>query len=54
MGQTGCGSFIINVSTFINTEFEETLENHLDATVTFTEEGTGKSITDFPKLRNVL
>ncbi|KAK3560724.1 hypothetical protein QTP86_014723 [Hemibagrus guttatus] len=49
MSQTGCALHILNVSTFMNSEFEEHFEDRLNATVTLTEEGTEfsmvKSIT---------
>ncbi|KAK3560861.1 hypothetical protein QTP86_022612 [Hemibagrus guttatus] len=44
MSQTGCSLIIINVSTFMNIEFEKTLKNKLVATVTLTEEGTDISV----------
>lgn len=47
MGQTGCAFPILNVSTFMNSEFENNLGNNLDVTVTLTEEGTGESVTEF-------
>ncbi|MCI4385785.1 hypothetical protein PGIGA_G00054700 [Pangasianodon gigas] len=40
MSQTGCALLTLNVSTFINSEFEDNFENQLNATVTLTEEGT--------------
>ncbi|MCI4385784.1 hypothetical protein PGIGA_G00054690, partial [Pangasianodon gigas] len=40
MSQTGCAFLILNVSTFMNSEFENNFENRLNATVTLTEEGT--------------
>lgn len=46
MSQTGCAFLALNVSTFINSEFEANLENKLNATVTLTEEGTGESLTE--------
>lgn len=46
MGQTGCAFFLINVTTFLNTEFENRFEDQLQFTVTFKEEGTGESVTE--------
>lgn len=43
MSQSGCAFHILNVSTFMNSKFEENLENNLNVTVTLTEEGTGES-----------
>ncbi|XP_047676892.1 alpha-2-macroglobulin-like [Tachysurus fulvidraco] len=40
MSQTGCVFHILNVSTFMNSEFEDNLENNLNVTVILTEEGT--------------
>ncbi|XP_060743883.1 alpha-2-macroglobulin-P-like isoform X2 [Tachysurus vachellii] len=40
MSQNGCAVHILNVSTFMNSEFEDNLENNLNVTVTLTEEGT--------------
>ncbi|XP_053095648.1 alpha-2-macroglobulin-like isoform X2 [Pangasianodon hypophthalmus] len=40
MSQTGCAFVILNVSTFMNSKFENNFENRLNATVTLTEEGT--------------
>ncbi|XP_060799860.1 alpha-2-macroglobulin-like isoform X1 [Neoarius graeffei] len=40
INQAGCAFLILNVSTFLNTEFEDNLEKSLNATVTLTEEGT--------------
>ncbi|XP_034166357.2 alpha-2-macroglobulin-like isoform X2 [Pangasianodon hypophthalmus] len=42
MSQTGCAFVILNVSPFMNSE--NNFENHLNATVTLTEEGTGFSM----------
>ncbi|KAI5630560.1 alpha-2-macroglobulin-like isoform X2 [Silurus asotus] len=44
MSQTGCAFLILNVSTFINSEFEDNLENQLQADITLIEEGTEFSI----------
>ncbi|KAF7699973.1 hypothetical protein HF521_002931 [Silurus meridionalis] len=44
MSQTGCAFLILNVSTFINSEFEDNLENHLKAAITLIEEGTEFSL----------
>ncbi|KAB5550299.1 hypothetical protein PHYPO_G00052250 [Pangasianodon hypophthalmus] len=40
MSQTGCAFSFINVSTFMNTEFEHNFRNQLNVTITLTEEGT--------------
>ncbi|XP_053502368.1 alpha-2-macroglobulin isoform X2 [Ictalurus furcatus] len=40
MGQTGCAFVIVSVSSFMNTEVEHNFKNHIDATITLTEEGT--------------
>ncbi|KAG7322068.1 hypothetical protein KOW79_014926 [Hemibagrus wyckioides] len=40
MGKTGCALHILNVSTFMNSEFEEHFKDNLNATITLTEEGT--------------
>ncbi|XP_060743884.1 alpha-2-macroglobulin-like isoform X3 [Tachysurus vachellii] len=40
MSQNGCAFHLLNVSTFMNSEFEDNLENNLNVTVTLTEEGT--------------
>ncbi|XP_060799859.1 alpha-2-macroglobulin-like [Neoarius graeffei] len=44
MNQTGCALLKLNVSAFINSEFEGNFEDKLNATVTLTEEGTELSI----------
>lgn len=51
MSQTGCAFLIINVSNFMNTEFEHKFEDQLQATTTLKEEGTGESVTDPLKQR---
>ncbi|XP_047017440.1 alpha-2-macroglobulin isoform X2 [Ictalurus punctatus] len=51
MSQTGCALIIMNVSTFMNTEFEHNFRNQLHATVTLTEEGTDISIVKSAKIR---
>ncbi|XP_053543561.1 alpha-2-macroglobulin isoform X3 [Ictalurus punctatus] len=40
MGETGCAFVIVSVSSFMNTEVEHNFKNHIDATITLTEEGT--------------
>ncbi|KAF5901964.1 alpha-2-macroglobulin-like, partial [Clarias magur] len=40
MSQVGCASLRLNVSAFMNSEFENNFEDNLNATVTMTEEGT--------------
>ncbi|KAG7322067.1 hypothetical protein KOW79_014925 [Hemibagrus wyckioides] len=47
MGKTGCALHILNVSTFMNSEFEEHLEDNLNATVILTEEGTEFSMVEY-------
>ncbi|KAF7699977.1 hypothetical protein HF521_002935 [Silurus meridionalis] len=44
MSQNGCALFIINVSTFMNTELERHFKNHLNANITLTEDGTDVSM----------
>ncbi|XP_027031012.2 alpha-2-macroglobulin-like [Tachysurus fulvidraco] len=44
MSQNGCSLIIINVSTFMNTEFEQKLNNRLVANIILTEEGTDISV----------
>ncbi|XP_058265642.1 alpha-2-macroglobulin-like isoform X2 [Hemibagrus wyckioides] len=44
MGQTGCALHILNVSPFMNSEFNKDFEDRLNATVTLTEEGTELSM----------
>ncbi|XP_060754040.1 alpha-2-macroglobulin-like [Neoarius graeffei] len=44
MNQTGCALLKLNISAFINSEFQGNFEERLDATVTLTEEGTELSI----------
>ncbi|KAB5550295.1 hypothetical protein PHYPO_G00052190 [Pangasianodon hypophthalmus] len=51
MSQTGCAFFMINVSTFMNTEFEHKFEDYLDATITLTEEGTDISMVKSDKIK---
>lgn len=40
---------MLNVSTFMSSEFEVNFEHSLNATVTLTEEGTGEAVTDLNK-----
>ncbi|XP_060743878.1 alpha-2-macroglobulin-like isoform X1 [Tachysurus vachellii] len=51
MSQTGCAFFLSNVTTFLNTEFENRFEDQLQFTVTFKEEGTDTSIVKSEKIR---
>ncbi|GAA6074125.1 alpha-2-macroglobulin-like [Tachysurus ichikawai] len=51
MSQTGCSLIIINVSTFMNTEFEQKLNNRLVANIILTEEGTDISVMKDKKIR---
>ncbi|XP_017346260.1 alpha-2-macroglobulin [Ictalurus punctatus] len=44
INQTGCAFLMLNVSTFMSSEFEVNFEHSLNATVTLTEEGTGFSL----------
>ncbi|KAG7322065.1 hypothetical protein KOW79_014923 [Hemibagrus wyckioides] len=44
MGQNGCAFLVINISTFMNTEFENKLDDQLQLTTTLTEDGTGISM----------
>lgn len=46
MGQNGCAFLVINISTFMNTEFENKLGDQLQLTTTLTEDGTGELVTD--------
>lgn len=46
MGPTGCALLVINVSTFINNELENRLDDQLQVTVTLKEEGTGESVAN--------
>ncbi|XP_053543558.1 alpha-2-macroglobulin isoform X2 [Ictalurus punctatus] len=51
MSQTGCAFLIINVSNFMNTEFEHKFEDQLQATTTLKEEGTDISMVKSVKIK---
>ncbi|TTO95313.1 Alpha-2-macroglobulin [Bagarius yarrelli] len=51
IGQNGCAFLVINVSTFMNTEFENRFEDQLQVTVTLKEEGTDISMVKSGKIR---
>ncbi|XP_066519295.1 alpha-2-macroglobulin-like [Hoplias malabaricus] len=45
LGKNGCATAVFNFSHFMNSEFEQNLNNFLDTTATVTEEGTDISMT---------
>ncbi|KAK3560720.1 hypothetical protein QTP86_014721, partial [Hemibagrus guttatus] len=51
MGLTGCAFLLINISTFMNTEFENKFDDQLQLTVTLKEEGTGIPIVKSDSIR---
>ncbi|KAK3560862.1 hypothetical protein QTP86_022609, partial [Hemibagrus guttatus] len=51
IGLTGCALHVINISNFVNTEFENRFSDQLELTVTLTEEGTDISIVKSHRIR---
>ncbi|XP_060799865.1 alpha-2-macroglobulin-like [Neoarius graeffei] len=51
MTQTGCALVNIDVTTFLNTEFERKFKNQLTAIIIFTEEGTDISWLTFTNIK---
>ncbi|XP_058270335.1 alpha-2-macroglobulin-like isoform X2 [Hemibagrus wyckioides] len=51
MDLTGCALLVINISTFMNNEFEYRFDDQLQLSVTLTEEGTDNSILKSDRIR---